>query len=242
MVERILVGDRHDVIGVVRDPGQAADVEAIGASAVVLDLEKTKAATLAEHLNGVDAVIFAAGAARGTPAGARAGAGSNWARSGSKPKSKSKSKSRRKYTVDGNGAILLADAAELAGVRRVIVLSSLDADRFDSHSRDPSQLRLRAKSEADAAIRCRDWLDWTIVRPGTLTDEPPTGMVTVGDSVPAGSVPRADVAALVAALVTGRKAIRRQVEVVARNAPVARLELANFTIADFTHERVLAPA
>lgn len=200
MLERILSGDRHDVVAVVRDADQVADVEAMGASALVLDLETTNAVTLASHLAGVDAVVFAVTAAAAV-------------------------REKRRSRLDRHGATLLADAAELAGVHRVIVISSLDADQFDPHSKDAFQRYLKARSEADADIRARDWLDWTIVRPGRLTDEPSTGMVRVSDSVPRGSIARADVAALVAALVTGRKAIRRQVEVVARDAPVAQVAL-----------------
>lgn len=195
ILERILAGDRHEVIGIVRNPEHVADVEATGASALVLDLEQADAATLAAHLEGADGVVFAAGAGPGSSA-------------------------ERKLTVDRDGAILLADAAERAGVGRVIVVSAIHTDRFDPDSDDVFQVYLRAKSEADADIRMRDGLDWTIVRPGSLTDDPGTGMVQVGESVPHETIPRADVAALIAELLTSGKAIKKQFEVVSGSTPI----------------------
>jgi uncharacterized protein YbjT (DUF2867 family) len=125
----------------------------------------------------------------------------------------------RKLTVDRDGAILLAEASERAGVRRIVVVSAIDADRFDPESDDVFQVYLRAKSEADADIRART-LDWTIVRPGSLTDDPPTGRVQVGDTVPPGRIPRADVAALLASVLSEGRGIRRQFEVTSGGTPI----------------------
>lgn len=72
---------------------------------------------------------------------------------------------------------------------------------------------LRAKSEADAELRGRE-LEWTIIRPGGLTDDPPTGLVTVGESVARGTIPRADVAAVVVETLVSSAAVRVQFEVV----------------------------
>ena len=112
---------------------------------MVFDLENQTAAELAELVTGADALVFAAGA------------GPN-------------SGPARKMTVDRDGAILLADAAELAGVRRYVVISALAADDFVVGSEEVFQIYLRAKAEADEIVRSRD-LDWTIVRPGGLTDD-----------------------------------------------------------------------
>ncbi len=122
--------------------------------------------------------------------------------------------------MDRDGAILLADAAERAGVQRIVVVSAHRTDRFDPGSDDVFQVYLRAKSEADADIRGRT-LDWTIVRPGSLTDDPPTGQVQVGDTVPPGRIPRADVAAVLASVLTEGRAIRRQFEVMSGSIPIA---------------------
>jgi len=195
VLERLLVEAGHRAIGIVRNPDHVADVEATGATALVLDLEKSDAATLADHLDGVTALVFAAGG------GPNSGAD-------------------RKLTVDRDAAILLADAAESAGIRRLIVISAMAADTFDADSDEVFQIYLRAKSEADAAVRERD-LDWTIVRPGGLTNDAPTDTVLVAESTGRGTIPRADVAAVVAELLVSGSGIREQFEVISGEVPIA---------------------
>ena len=173
-LERQLVRAGHEAVGLVRNPDHVADLEANGAEAVVLDLESAGVADVAQALDGSDAVVFTAGGGPGSGV-------------------------ERKETVDKNAAILLADAAEQAGVTRYLMISSMGADDADPDSDDVFQVYLRAKKAADDDLRRRD-LAWTIVRPGRLTDEPGTGLVQVG-ALPRGSVTREDVAAvLVAAL------------------------------------------
>jgi uncharacterized protein YbjT (DUF2867 family) len=166
-----LLADRGDrPVGIVRNPDHVADVEATGAECVVLDLEATDATDLADVVRGADAVVFAAGG--GPDSGAR-----------------------RKETVDRGAAVLLADAAQLAGVRRYVMISAMGLDDADPDSDDVFQVYLRAKKAADDDLRGRD-LDWTVVRPGRLTDDPGAGRVQVG-TLARGEVPRADVAAVV---------------------------------------------
>lgn len=174
-LERLLADRGDSPVGIVRNPDHAADVEQAGAEAVVLDLEDTDAGTLAEVLTGADAVVFAAGG------GPNSGAA-------------------RKETVDKGAAVLLADAAEQAGVRRYVMISATGVDRADLDSDDVFQVYLRAKKAADDDLRARG-LDWTVVRPGRLTNDPGTGHVQVG-SRQRGAIPRADVAAVVAAALT----------------------------------------
>jgi len=123
-------------------------------------------------VKGADAVVFAAGG------GPNSGAA-------------------RKETVDKGAAVLLAEAAEQAGVRRYVMVSAMGTDKADPDSDDVFQVYLRAKKAADDDLRSRD-LDWTVVRPGRLTDNPPTGRVQVG-TLPRGEISRADVAAVLAA-------------------------------------------
>jgi uncharacterized protein YbjT (DUF2867 family) len=151
-------------------------------------------------LKNADAAVFAAGAGPGSGAA-------------------------RKFTVDRDAAILLADAAEAAGVPRLVVISAMNTDRFDPESDDVFQQYLRAKSEADASVRGRD-LDWTIVRPGSLTNDEGTGRVRAGATVPYGKVPRADVAATIAALLETGAASRVQFDLVSGDDPI-REALAN---------------
>ena len=172
LLEKELAGRGDSPVGIVRNPDHVADVEATGASALVLDLEQASVASLAAVLEDADAVVFAAG---GGPSSGAA----------------------RKETVDRGAAVLLADAAEQAGVRRYVMVSSMGTDRADPDSDDVFQVYLRAKKAADDDLRARD-LDWTIVHPGRLTDDPPTGRVQVG-KLSRGDVTRADVAAVLAA-------------------------------------------
>jgi uncharacterized protein YbjT (DUF2867 family) len=195
LTARLLADAGHHPVGLVRDAGQGGDLIAAGSEPVVLDLERSDVDAVAAVLAGADAVVFAAGA--GPDSGAA-----------------------RKLTVDRDGAVLLADAAERAGVRRYVLVSALAADHFDPDSDDVFQVYLRAKSEADADLRRRD-LDWTVVRPGGLTDDPGTGRVRVAAETGRGSVPRADVAAVLVALLSTGAGVRAQFELVGGDTPVA---------------------
>jgi uncharacterized protein YbjT (DUF2867 family) len=185
----------HEPIGLLRNPDQVPDLERHGARGEVVDLEHTTVDALAAIVAGADVVVFAAGAGPGSGAA-------------------------RKETVDRAGAVLLADAAEQAGVRRYVMVSAMGADDADAGSQDVFQVYLRAKAAADADVRARD-LDWTIVRPGRLTDDPPTGKVDLGPDRSRGEVPRADVAAVLAELITTDAGIRKQVDLVSGRVPVA---------------------
>lgn len=144
-LERLLAARGDEVVGIVRDPGQRDDLRAVGAEPVVLDLESATVEETTEALRGADAVVFAAGA------------GPN-------------SGTDRKDTVDRGAAVLFADAAERAGVRRYVVVSSMGADA-DHPGDEVFDAYLRAKGAADAYVRSRTALDWTILRPGMLTND-----------------------------------------------------------------------
>jgi nucleoside-diphosphate-sugar epimerase len=147
----------------------------------VLDLEQATADDVAGVLDGADAVVFAAGAGPGSGAA-------------------------RKDTVDRAAAVLVADAAERAGVRTYLLVSSMGvetvADGATPEGGDEVfTAYLRAKLAAEQAVLSRPALATTVVRPGALTDDPGTGRVTLGHRVGYGSVPRDDVAAVLLALV-----------------------------------------
>ncbi|MFE6228754.1 MULTISPECIES: NAD(P)H-binding protein [unclassified Streptomyces] len=194
-LERLLAAGGHEPVGLIRRPEQAADLRAAGAEPVVLDLESAPVEQVAEVLRGADAAVFAAGA------GAEGGAA-------------------RKETVDRAAAVLFADAAERAGVRRFVVVSSMGADAgrpgdevFDAY--------LRAKGAADDAIRSRTGLEWTVLRPGMLTDDAGTGLVRLEARTGLGPVPRDDVAAVLAELVDSPGTAGLTLELVTGSTPVA---------------------
>lgn len=194
VLQRLLADAGHEPVGIIRNPDQAGDLERAGSVALVLDLEHTDRPALAAQLARADAVVFAAGG------GPNSGAA-------------------RKLTMDRDGAILLADAAEAAGVRRYVMVSAIGADDYDPDSAEVFQIYLRAKSEADANLRSRD-LNWTIVRPGGLTNDAPTGLVRVATSTGRGTVPRADVAAVLAYLLESNAAVHAQFELISGDTPI----------------------
>lgn len=193
LLERVLSERGDTPVGIVRNPEHVRDLEAVGAEAVVLDLEEADTTAVADVLSGADAVVFAAGG------GPNSGAA-------------------RKETVDKGAAVLLAEAAEQAGVRRYVMISSMGTDKADPESDDVFQVYLRAKKAADDDLRARD-LDWTIVRPGRLTDEPGAGRVQVG-SLSRGEIPRADVAAVIAAALRSDATVRTEFDLLSGHQTV----------------------
>ncbi|GCD44900.1 SDR family oxidoreductase [Streptomyces paromomycinus] len=195
-LERLLAGRGDEVAGIVRRPEQAGDLLSAGAEPVVCDLETATVADVARHLEGADAAVFAAGAGPGSGID-------------------------RKETVDRGAASLFADAAEAAGVRRFLVVSSMGADTEPPAGTDEVfAAYLRAKGAADADVRARPGLDWTILRPGRLTDDPGTGLVRLAETTGRAEVTRDDVAAVLAALLDEPRTIGRTLELIGGDTPV----------------------
>jgi nucleoside-diphosphate-sugar epimerase len=189
-----LLGDRGDsVLGLIRNPDQSADISQAGASPVVCDLESATAEEIAAVIDGADAVVFAAGAGPGSGA-------------------------ERKLTTDRDGAIRLLDAATAAGVQRYVIVSAVGAENPPGGD-DVFGVYLRAKAEADEAVRASD-RDWTILRPGGLTDEPGTGRVRLETEPFRGRVSRDDVAEVLARLLHDPRASGRTVYVNGGEDPI----------------------
>jgi uncharacterized protein YbjT (DUF2867 family) len=113
----------------------------------------------------------------------------------------------RKLTVDRDGAIKLLRAATAAGAARYLMVSAVGAE--DPPGGDAVfEVYLRAKAEADEAVTASD-RDWTIVRPGGLTDDPGTGNVRIDPTPFRGTVPRDDVASVLARLLSDPRSTRR---------------------------------
>jgi cytosine deaminase len=190
-----LLSQRGDeVVALIRNPNQADDVRQAGAEAAVVDLEHASVDDVAQAIAGCDAVVFAAGAGPG-------------------------SGPERKETMDYGGAAKLIAAAKQAGVGRYVIVSSMGADP-DTHGDDTFSVYQRAKGRADEAVRASG-LDWTVVRPGGLTNDAGTGNVNLSDSVPRGRVTRDDVAAVLAAVLDSPNTIGKTVELVGGDTPVA---------------------
>jgi uncharacterized protein YbjT (DUF2867 family) len=169
---RLLAARGDRIRGLIRNPAHADDVRADGAEPVLLDLETAGADQVAAAIEGADAVVFAAGAGPGSGA-------------------------ERKMTVDRDGAVALVRAADAAGVGRYVIVSSVGAEAPPDGD-DVFSVYLRAKAEADQAVMASD-LDWTVVRPGPLTDAPGTGTVRLETEPFRDDVTRDDVGRVIAA-------------------------------------------
>ncbi|MBQ1123404.1 NAD(P)H-binding protein [Streptomyces sp. B15] len=198
-LERLLAGRGDGVAGIVRRPEQASDLLAAGAEPVVCDLETASVEEVARHLEGADAAVFAAGAGPGSGAA-------------------------RKKTVDHQAAVLFADAAQAAGVRRYVIVSSMRADASlegTPEGIDPVFADyLRAKGAADDDLRARAGLDWTVLRPGRLTEDPGTGRVHLAPETGRSEVTRDDVAAVLMALLDEPRTAGLTLELVGGSMPI----------------------
>ena len=174
----------HVPLALVRKDSYRAELEQLGAEVALLDIETQDAEDFAAAFTGCAAVVFAAG---GGPDG----------------------NIERKRTVDLEGSLKSIDGARAAQVRRFVQLSAIGVDEpLPADTEDVWRAYVEAKRDADAALRDSD-LDWTIIRPGALTDDPATGQVALGDP-PRGDVPRADVAAVLAAVLDDGRTVGQQ--------------------------------
>jgi uncharacterized protein YbjT (DUF2867 family) len=185
----------ESVVALIRKPEHAGDIRAAGGQPEVCDLEQAGVPEISSAIAGASAVVFAAGAGPGSDAG-------------------------RKLTVDRDGAIKLLQAALAADVSRYAMISSVGAENPPDGD-DVFSVYLRAKAQADAALQASE-LEWTIIRPGRLTDEPGTGRVRIDLEPFRGEVPRADVAAVLDELLERATAVRRILYVNAGDTALAQ--------------------
>jgi len=192
-LSRILTERGDEVTSVFRNPEHSDDVAMTGATPVPADIEQLDTAALAYLLGGHDAVVFSAGAGGGDPA--------------------------RTYAVDRDAAIRVIDAASQAGVKRFVMVSYFGADPGHGVPQDdPFFPYAEAKAAADAHLRAGD-LDWTVLGPGRLTLEPATGRISVGAGK--GSVSRADVALVAAAVLDDDSTVHRTIDFNNGDVPIA---------------------
>lgn len=191
-----LLEARGDTVrGLIRNPEQEDDLRAVRIEPVICDLESD--GDVAAAVRGADAVVFAAGAGPGSGA-------------------------ERKKTMDLEGAVRLIDAAKAEGISRYLIVSSMGAADPPAEGADDDVFSayLRAKAGADEALRASG-LDYTIVRPGGLTDDPGTGMVSIAERLDRGQIPRADVAAVFAACLDDPGTIGKSFDLISGDTPIA---------------------
>jgi uncharacterized protein YbjT (DUF2867 family) len=188
-----LLAERGDrVRGLIRKPEQADDLVEGGIEPVLCDLEAE--GDLGAKVRGAEAIVFAAGAGPGSDA-------------------------ERKWTLDYGGVVKLIEAARTENVRRYVMVSSMGADDPPTEGGGVFGEYLRAKAKADRELQASG-LDHTIVRPGSLTDEPPTGMVTIGNSLEKGEIPRPDVVAVLGAVLPAANTVGKTFELISGETPV----------------------
>jgi uncharacterized protein YbjT (DUF2867 family) len=189
---RLLVERGDEVRSLDRNPEYGDELEAIGAKPVVCDLETANEEEVTSAVGSVDAIVFSAGAGPG-------------------------SGPERKSTMDYGGAVKLIEAAKANGIRRYVIVSSYGADP-DAEGDDTFAVYLSAKGKADAELAASG-LDYTIVRPTGLTDEPGSGLVALG-RVARGQIARDDVAAILAATLDAPNTIGKTFEAAAGSTPI----------------------
>jgi uncharacterized protein YbjT (DUF2867 family) len=191
---RMLAQDGHEVWGLVRKKEQMPDVEADGAEPVLVDLEEEGVEAVGRAVDGCDAVVFAAGAGPGSGAA-------------------------RKETMDYGGAAKLVEAAEQNGVRRYLMLSSMGAGDPEGGA-EPMRPYLRAKARADERLR-ESGLDYTIIRPGSLTDEEETDRIEAAEELGRrGEISRSDVARTFAEALELESTYGKTFEILAGDTPI----------------------
>jgi uncharacterized protein YbjT (DUF2867 family) len=195
LLHPMLHGAGHEPVALVRSDAHAEELEAGGVTTRHLDIEAGEVDDFVTAFEGCDAVVFAAG---GGPDG----------------------NIERKRTVDLEGSLKSMQAAAGLGVRRFVQVSAINVDRPVAEDASPVwKAYVEAKRDADRALAATD-LDWTILRPGQLTDDAGTGRITLGDDVPRGPVPRADVAAVIAAVLDDDRTVGATWALVSGDTPI----------------------
>ena len=185
-----LIENGHTVRGIIRKKEQAETLKEMGVEPQITDIEVET--DISDAVGEVDAVVFAAGAGPG-------------------------SGKERKYTVDRDGAIKLMRACHANGINRYIMISAMGLDA--PRGNEVFQVYQKAKAEADEAL-INSGLNYTIIKPGRLTDEEGTGNISVGD-LESGEIPREDVAAVIAASLENESTYRKSFDLLSGDESIA---------------------
>ena len=175
-----LIENGHTVRGIIRKEEQSETLKEIGVEPAVCDIEKEM--DISEAVGKADAVVFAAGAGPG-------------------------SGKERKWSVDRDGAIKLMRACAKNNIQRYIMISVIGLD--EPRGSEVFQVYQQAKKEADEAL-LNSGLNYTIIKPGRLTDDEGTGKISIGD-LEGGEIPRDDVASVIAASLENESTHRQDV-------------------------------
>lgn len=187
LIDILQNSEEHTVKAVVRKEEQLEKFKDSGVDTILADLEGP-VDKLAEAVEGSDAVIFAAGSGGSTGAD-------------------------KTLLVDLDGAAKSVEAAEKAGADRFVMVSAFQADNRESWADSPIKPYMVAKHYADKALLASS-LNYTIVRPGGLLNDPGTGKVSAGEKLEAGSIPREDVAKTIVATLTEESTYKKSFDLI----------------------------
>nr|WP_154984338.1 SDR family oxidoreductase [Paenibacillus xylanexedens] len=193
LVEQLAQEGKHQVTAMIRKPEQADALKQLGAQVVMGDLEGT-VDEIAEAMKDQNAIVFTAGSGGSTGPD-------------------------KTLLIDLDGAVKTMEAAEKQGISRYILVSAYGADQ---RSKWPEEIKpyYVAKHFADRALFASD-LNYTIIRPGGLKNEPGTGRVAVGTDLKPGSIAREDVARVIAASLQEEKTYRMAFDLIAGDHAVS---------------------
>ncbi|MEF2096289.1 SDR family oxidoreductase [Bacillus sp. CFBP9009] len=179
------------VYGMIRKEEQAQTIKELGGHPILADLE----GNVDKAVDNMEVIIFAAGS------GPKTGPDKTTA-------------------VDKNGAIKLVDAAKKKGIERFVMLSSVGSDHPEQ-AQEGMRHYLEAKHDADEHLKASG-LTYTIVRPVALTNEQAIGKIFADEKVDHTnkSIPRADVAAVLAQSVTEEKTFNKTFEIFSGTLPI----------------------
>lgn len=187
-----LIEKGYSIRGIIRNPEQARDLTKFGVEPIIADVEQMD--DISKPVGNADTVIFAAGAGPGSGAA-------------------------RKWTMDRDGAIKLIEAAKKNGIKRYLMISAMGLET--PRGNEVFQAYQQAKAEADEALR-NSGLDYTIVKPGRLTNDPGSGKISIGKSLERGEIPREDVASVLAEVLEMPEAIGKEFDLLSGSQPIQK--------------------
>lgn len=192
LIQKLKRNEEHTPKAMVRNEEQSLQLKNEGIETVIANLEDT-VETIADAVKGCDAIVFTAGS------GGKTGAD-------------------KTLLIDLDGAVKTMEAAEKVGIKRFIIVSALQAHHRENWN-DSIKPYYVAKHYADRVLVSSD-LDYTIIRPGGLLNEPGTGKVSIAENLQRGAISREDVAELIIACLNVKNTLRRSFDVVAGETPI----------------------
>jgi uncharacterized protein YbjT (DUF2867 family) len=182
----------HTPKAMVRKEEQAEAFRNSDVEAVLADLEGS-VEEIAAAAEGCDAIVFTAGS------GGKTGAD-------------------KTLLIDLDGAVKTVEAAEQAGIKRFIMVSAIQAHNRKSWS-DAIKPYFVAKHYADRMLMQSN-LNYTIIRPGGLTNEAGNGKIAAAENLDRATIPREDVASTILAALTEENTFRRSFDLVAGESTI----------------------